>query len=327
MVDFFDKKEDVLDFQLTEYGKRLLQLGNLKPEYYAFFDEDILYDTEAAGFSEAQNDAARRIKYETPALKVQPNTTGVETRVNEFLHEVTGGANENIFTTPISENSVSFVNAFQSTPHFAQKFFLGSDAIGNSDLKTEYAPAWHINCIANNITSTQTYYTVNLTASNTGLANGIVRSIPQLDFEVDYKTFLDSAGAFNNTTSPDIVQLSNDYFEGDVELYVKEDYLALQVLEKNTDFLKENFDVQVYEVQTDNNGTEMLTQLQFLKEDELLQPTTDTNVEHYMNILTDAEIPDSIAEKLGIDIKSLRGNSVRLRLSRDLYQTDNEEPC
>jgi len=327
MVDFFDKKEDVLDFQLTEYGKRLLQLGDLKPEYYAFFDEDILYDTEAAKFSELQNDSARRIKYETPALKVQSNTTGVETRVNEFLHEVTGGSNANIFTTPISENSVSFVNAFQSTPHFAQKFFLGADPIGNSDLKTDYAPAWHINCIANEITSTETYSTVNLTASNPGLANGMVRNIPQLDITVDYKTFLESAGAFSNSSSPDIIQLSHDYFEGDVELYVKEGYVALQILEKNTDFLKENFDIKVFEVQQGFEGESMLTELQFLKENELLQGTTDTNVEHYMNILTDAEIPDSVAEKLGIDIKSLRGNSVRVKLSRDLYQTDNEEPC
>ena len=59
-MDFFDKKEDVLDFQLTEYGKYLLQNGVLEPAYYAFFDDDILYDSEAGGFSEAQNLASRR---------------------------------------------------------------------------------------------------------------------------------------------------------------------------------------------------------------------------------------------------------------------------
>ena len=42
-MDFFDKKEDVLDFQLTEYGKYLLQNGVLEPAYYAFFDDDILF--------------------------------------------------------------------------------------------------------------------------------------------------------------------------------------------------------------------------------------------------------------------------------------------
>ena len=51
-MEFFDKKEEVLDVQLTEYGKYLLSTGRMRPVYYAFFDDDILYDTNAASFSE-----------------------------------------------------------------------------------------------------------------------------------------------------------------------------------------------------------------------------------------------------------------------------------
>ena len=43
-MSFFNKKEDVIDLQLTQYGKYLLSQGKLKPVYYAFFDDDILYD-------------------------------------------------------------------------------------------------------------------------------------------------------------------------------------------------------------------------------------------------------------------------------------------
>ena len=32
-MTFFNKKEEVLDFQLTEYGKYLLSIGHLKPVY------------------------------------------------------------------------------------------------------------------------------------------------------------------------------------------------------------------------------------------------------------------------------------------------------
>ena len=35
-MEFFNKKEDVLDVELTEYGKYLLSLGQLDPVYYAF---------------------------------------------------------------------------------------------------------------------------------------------------------------------------------------------------------------------------------------------------------------------------------------------------
>tara|TARA_R100000008_G_scaffold81617_1_gene65052 strand:+ start:2588 stop:3556 length:969 start_codon:yes stop_codon:yes gene_type:complete len=322
-MSFFNKKEDVLDFQLTEYGKRLLEQGLLKPSYYAFFDDEVLYDSEAGGFSESQNSTARRIKYETPALKAQANTTGVESRVNEFLLNVTGGANEDIFATTISENSVDFVNAFQSTPHFGQKYFLGSDPLGNSDLKTEYAPAWHINCLAAEISSSQEYLTVNLTGTNAGLADGIVRQIPQLDITLDYKTFLDRSTFLEENSVENVVQLTSDHFDGNVELYVQENFLVLDVQEKNTEFMKENVSIEVFEVASDNT----LMPLGFMRPEGLLETPGDNKVEYYMNILADGDIPAHIAEELGISMASIRGESVRVHLSRDLYQTDNEEPC
>jgi len=46
-----------------------------------------------------------------------------------------------------------------------------------------------------------------------------------------------------------------------------------------------------------------------------------------MNILTDGEIPENIAASLGINNALLNGTAVRVQLNRDMYQTDNEEPC
>ena len=66
---FFNKKEDVIKIELTPYGRSLLSKGKLKPAFYAFFDDDILYDSEAAGFSENQNKIQTRIIQETPFLK------------------------------------------------------------------------------------------------------------------------------------------------------------------------------------------------------------------------------------------------------------------
>ena len=57
-MEFFNQKEEVLELQLTEYGKYLLSQGALDPSYYAFFDDDILYDsayTRMEG-NELQND-------------------------------------------------------------------------------------------------------------------------------------------------------------------------------------------------------------------------------------------------------------------------------
>ena len=64
---FFNKKQEVLDIQLTPYGEDLLSRGKFKPVYYAFFDDDVLYDASgSAGIIEDQNDVEPRIQENTP---------------------------------------------------------------------------------------------------------------------------------------------------------------------------------------------------------------------------------------------------------------------
>ena len=46
MAEFFNKKEEMLEVQLTEYGKYLLSIGQLSPVYYTFHDDEILYNAE-----------------------------------------------------------------------------------------------------------------------------------------------------------------------------------------------------------------------------------------------------------------------------------------
>ena len=65
-MEFFNKKEEVIDLQLTQYGKYLLSLGKFKPAFYAFHDENIVYDSNYAGYSETQNEAEGRIQNNTP---------------------------------------------------------------------------------------------------------------------------------------------------------------------------------------------------------------------------------------------------------------------
>ena len=85
-MGFFDRKEEVIDIELTQYGKHLLSLGKFKPDQYAFFDDDILYDIKYSpsgsdtpfdsknknDVEESQNISESRIK-ETPRPRVQYN--------------------------------------------------------------------------------------------------------------------------------------------------------------------------------------------------------------------------------------------------------------
>ena len=83
-MSFFDTKEEVLDVQLTQFGKRLLSVGQFRPVYYEFFDDDVLYNSEKAGFQELQNETEERILNKTPKLKTQHLTSGVETHFSHI---------------------------------------------------------------------------------------------------------------------------------------------------------------------------------------------------------------------------------------------------
>ena len=327
-MSFFDKKEEILEFKLTEYGKKKLEMGRLKPAYYAFYDDDILYNTEAAGYVEDQNAADRRIRFETPALKVQKSTTGAETRVNQFqdaISSLTGTIGGPGVSYIISENSTEFVEVFQDVSEVAQKFFLGADPLGTSDLKTEYAPAWHINALEGELSASQRYQTINLTASNTGLADGIVRNIPQLDITIDYQTFYSGGDQLDDLTGDQaakVGKLTTDNSTG-VALYLQENYLVLDVVEQNTDNLKENFEIEVFLSGSDG----FYTKKTFLAENSLVENLSDNQVEFFANILVDGEMPTEVIERLQIHDSTLRGTIARTQLSRDLYTSENEEPC
>ena len=56
-MSFFNKKEEVMDIQLTRFGRKLLSAGLFRPVYYQFFDDDILYDSDRAGCSETNADS------------------------------------------------------------------------------------------------------------------------------------------------------------------------------------------------------------------------------------------------------------------------------
>ena len=77
-MTFFNKKEEVLDIELTPYGRSLLAKGKLMPVYYAFYDDDILYDSVAANFTETNNQIYQRIVKETPRIRLQRDIVSPE---------------------------------------------------------------------------------------------------------------------------------------------------------------------------------------------------------------------------------------------------------
>jgi len=298
-MEFFNKKEEVLDVQLTEYGKYLLSQGRLHPAFYAFYDEEILYDVSKVASSnegvrvESPKDADRRIRYETPNLKPQSNTTGVETRVRQFQKAVESNMNKK----GVTANSINFADAFDKVPQFDQKFFIASDPLGTSALISQYAPAWGVNLLSNEVSSSQDYYTVNLTSSAAATNNGVIKEIPQIEIVMDYNLFYTTDFQSKNK----MTVMTNANNEG-INVAVKEDYILIDLQEHNTNYEKENFYCEVYVSGSD----EGLQQLKY--QDQLLGAATKDDVEYFLNFLCDFDVPIDTAILYGINERAITHN-------------------
>ena len=277
-MKFLNKKEQVLDIQLTPYGRHKLSAGNLKPMYYAFFDDNVLYDAQYAGVSESQNEIHERIKNKTQYLESQT-----------LFRQVLSG-------------SVVKGGILQETIYEQEQNLLLSDGfIGDARLlskDTNVAPAWKLITMGNNIGSTtledeknkSKVPQINITASY------VLQSIDPQDISLRQQ----GVRELNSRTAI--------FSDGRViELETNDPLVYLEEL--NTELLSENFDIEVFQVTrgADDNFRQLFfkTKTPQVVNGMLVseQPITNTeslttgSVEYYFSIARDAEVDPALACK------------------------------
>lgn len=236
-MKFFDPKEDVIDLKLTQYGKHLLSKGRLSPKYYAFFDDDIIYDIKwvTGSLSENQSDVQIRIQDNTARPRVQTCYYGVEDeikKINELVRQKKYKLGD---------------NRIQPSP---SRHYMMSQPLGNSSLHTNNLPGW------------EAYFLINKLSGSVNQITGSSPNIkiPQLNCELKF-----TAKAYAEGEEP-AVELNNpegsdadfeglfggilDGFEDFSSLVLKKDSILIEIDESNTDYLDNNFDIEVYEIKT-----------------------------------------------------------------------------
>jgi hypothetical protein len=319
MTEFFNRKEEVIDLQLTQHGKRLLSRGTLKPVYYTFHDDDVLYDSRYGGFDEVQNDIHGRIK-DALRPKAQYVYTGVETNIKKAT---------NVGAEVFSEGS--YKNEFIAS---GEKLNVLPQCLGASDPNTRNAPAWNISLYRAPISSSSPGYS--------GSIGGTV-AIPQLEVVHQINTYVGvDAGQFDFSQDyefqevfsalaeqelvaqklgqpVELFQLAPTFDDGTF-LYEEQSYVFVDARENNTTFMKENFDVEVFRIDYEPDLTtgltaSMIRQLKFLSsghlddqtlygEDKLgtaFSPPTPDDVEYYFDLNVDNEIDPRILCQINFD--------------------------
>jgi len=282
-MEFFDRKQEVIDIELTPSGKRLLQMGRFRPRYYAFYDDDIIYDGSYAGISEEQNGIEERIK-ETPRLKQQTYLYSAEQRINNNTTE----NDLPIFYEDLFKKANDLSTLGKINPETIEKRQLeleGFGPLGNMSYGEQKAPAWQVSFYEAPLTGTL--------SCSTGSNN---QSVPKVECDVQYKIKIGQESiVLDDDSSPgnysDIDEVSEDdpqlISEDGSHLILIEDSLFIGVLEKNTQFLNENFDVEISRILTD--GVE--ERLYFSNDPDTDDPKA---AEYFFEVEVDSEIPDEI---------------------------------
>jgi len=262
-VSFFDKKQDVIDIKLTQFGKNLLARGFFRPVYYKFFDDGILYNAEAADITEEQNASEDRIQ-ETQRMRTQHLVAGVETRFDQ---------NENLINSGSREPFMEIKR--RQDPIIADKILKYS--LEDSLVNSPDAPSFNINILDSSISSS---------ADNVS-ADGISLAIPQLNISSSYALVEDRRKEID--IPEDLVEYQNymDLLTNDIEfldkssIKIREENITIDIEELNVNDYLENFEIEIYEV--DEQG-------------KLIRLETEEEVKKYFDIKVDDaldEIPPS----------------------------------
>ena len=284
-MEFFNKKEEVIDLQLTQYGKYLLSQGTLKPVYYAFYDEGIIYDSNYAGFAEIQNNAKDRIQNDSPNIKTFHNFHSIQddlARAVEIKHSAT--------------KILLAQSMIQQTPEKMQTL---TKPLANSDLATNNAPAWNISLLSGKILTGSTTSTLTLSSSAT------ILNIPQIEVEIKYSPKVKDSITF---TEDGVAQNIIEYFDvrvfdDDTYISVDKDNLIFQIIEENVPLNNDNFEIEFF-VLEDVNGNGKIQNTTFVQEIQqlklLIEPDLVVNDvlidEAEGNILPVSEIDSSFAD-------------------------------
>lgn len=286
-MEFFNKKEEVLDLQLTQYGKYLLSIGKLNPAYYTLHDDNVIYDSEFSQGAELQNEARVRIQSDTPTLKTQHNFVSIDAMQSK-------------------------ASDFQDAKERAE---VVSRPLATSNLGSDKLPSWNINTLGGNLVEGST------TPTTAASGSSIVQEIPQIGAEVTY--YITPVMMGNEFTEGEIEEVNQGFadgipqdilegidiaFETEVlqdgsSFLIDKDDLILQIVEDNAPVGSDNFEVEVFEVASDGELIPMVFKKEpiLIVNDILVEAVEEddveidsTFVEYYFDLELDGEISSDI---------------------------------
>jgi hypothetical protein len=267
MAGFFDDKEEVMTIELTEWGKYLYSIGKFKPKYYAFSDDEVLYDGTYGGLSsEEQKDIENRIMDNTPYLKPHVRLSEAKGYYQEY--DSATDPNSQVYADPLDsmtlvdtkiESKVDLLLLKNSRYSQATKELrhLVLNKLGSVRTTTQDYPAFDLTLIRSKIASS-----TNSMSSSYGYLK-----IPQVEVELkNLLTIVPSGSVFVSRLdekSKDRVVIGSSIpkesvvFQDGSRLYFENNFLALDLFQNGVEYKSKNFTVEVFQYSTGSNSYDL----------------------------------------------------------------------
>lgn len=270
-MEFFDRKQDVIDITLTPYGKLMLSQGKFTPKYYSFSDDDVIYDVSHTGITENQKEIQDRIS-NSVRLKSQSNFTNFESSSLQ------------------RENTISSYD--REYTYFS--------TLGTSD-SSEYIPSWKIQFLEAQISSSQEFLT-----SSLGFLPIPQINLKDLEIKTEVKRLHNENQSifedFHGELSDEQCQVEEtDIFDDNTYFQLIVGSILMKVSEENVVLGKDDFEIEIFE---DKNGS--LIPLKFYKqrqnivdgillddneiEEIIVENIENNDVEYYFDIEKDKQL-------------------------------------
>ena len=357
-MEFFDKKQDVINIQLTRYGRQLLSIGKFRPAYYAFSDDGIIYDNRwVSGTTEAEPQwlVEQRIQEETPRIETLNSKVGTERTIFNTADISSYALDQNIidlFNLGNDVQDLAELEEYKSgklklDPNFAESEKLLTNLLGTKRYFNNKAPSWNVLYYNGTISSSAQSYQENscsvpVPQINSTLRDKVYRVPPDFNIwavepslkeissidlgQIDGPSLGTLDDSFTGQDGTDVYayqdaleELVSDNTLATGSIFIEKDYLFVSFEEANVDFENENFMIEVYEI-TDTADQQGLRKMIFMQHSEVNSPVMNEDaVEDIFTVQVDLEVDRGLACSKINNERNLKTKSIYIT---NVYECD-----
>ena len=217
-MTFFNKKTEVMQIEMTPYGRYLYSIGKFKPHSYEFVDDDVVY--KVSGSTEAQEDAHVRIISETPKLKIN----------RAFQDE----APQVLAPSRIEDKRImAKKNNQRQTDLFA---------MGKSSYSSNNTPSFQVSMLKGEISGSRMTY--DIVSSSYGASGSLF--IPQIDIDFNIQATLKNSLVTPNSLTNEGESFTSNTFEDGTYVHLSFKSPIIHLKEFNSFYEKDNFEIEVF---------------------------------------------------------------------------------